>query len=533
MLTPLEQRLKREEEERLAFFALSPSEQKKAQVKNFLLYKENKWAFLRDCVWTQDQVDSKNPIKPYPSHLPYARLLTLLFDRELLTAIPKSRRMTASWTYIALYLHDTMFNSGRHNAFVSKKELDSLELVRRAEFIYKSIPEWRIPRELLPKVRTGTTTQKPPMLDFEEIGSKIQGFPQGEDQLRQFTLSGILEDECAFWDDAEGSFAGAKPTTDGGGRLTLISSRAPSFFKKVVFDQLDSPDLNFPEIPPAEVKSPMTGVEIWKNPKNRFLVIDLHYTANPEKQSPEWRETIKGGMPTRKFLMEYEKNWETFEGKPVFEDFIKGTHSVPARLKAQAGNPLIICWDFGLTPAALICQLDGPQLRVLEEHIGAGSIDKLAAKVWSHLSIHYNTWTLQPDMIFCPIDPAGGQRSQTDEKTCAQMLVKAGFRKIIFGPIDFETRRSAVEHFLTGQTKQGPNLLVSEIGCPTLVQGFTGGYKYADTVYEKEPTKARPLKNNYSHPHDALQYGAAFARGKQKQQPSGNIEAPSYGFQKR
>ncbi len=444
--------------------------------------------------------------------------------------------MTASWSFISLFVHDAIFNRERHLAFVSKKEEDSYELVKRAEFIYRKIPAWRIPPELLPKIRNNSVTRKPPILEFEENGSKIQGFPQGEDQLRQFTLSGILEDECAFWEDAEGSYAGAKPTTDGGGRLTLISSRAPSFFKKVVFDQLNAPDLNFPEIPPAEVKSPMTGVEVWKNPKNKFLVIDLHYTANPEKQSAEWREAVADGMPRRKFLMEYEKNWETFEGKPVYEDFQKGTHSVPAKLKAISGLPLIIGVDFGLTPSMVIGQLDGPQLRILEEHTALGSIDKLAKRVWSHLSMNYENWVRGDSMILTVIDPAGVQRAQTDEKTCMQMLSAAGFKKISLGPIDWETRRSSVEHFLTTFSKQGPGLLVSELGCPSLVQGFTGGYKYSENVYEVEPLKARPVKNNFSHSHDALQYLASYAKGIQKRagqhQNNDNLKGPSYGFQK-
>ena len=534
--TPLEARLEREEREKLAFFRLSETEQKREQVRKFILYKEDPWLFLQDCVWTKDQVDTVNPVKPYPSHFPYAKFLAKAFMRQNLIAVPKSRRMTASWTFIALYLHDAIFNSHRHIGFVSKKEEDSYELLKRAEFIYNTIPSWRIPRELLPKIRNSSVTRKPPIMEFEENGSKIQGFPQGEDQLRQFTLSGILEDECAFWEDAEGSYAGAKPTTDGGGRLTLISSRAPSFFKKVVFDQLDAPDLNFPETPPAEVKSPMTGVEVWKNPRNGFFVIDLHYTANPEKQSAEWREAIESGMPRRKFLMEYEKNWEAFEGKPVYEDFVKGTHSTPNKLKLISGLPIICGVDFGLTPAIVIGQLDGPQLRVVSEHIALGSIDKLAKKVWSHISMNYPNWALAQDMIFTVIDPAGMQRAQTDERTCMQMLLAAGFKKIVLGPTDWETRRSSVEHFLTSYSKQGPGLLVSETGCPILTQGFTGGYKYSEHVYEVEPMKARPLKNNFSHPHDALQYLAHFAHGKQKQYHkqinNNSLRGPTYGFQK-
>lgn len=538
--TPLQARLEREEREKLAFFALSERAQKAEQVRNFLRYKEDPWAFLSDCIWTKDPLDREMAIKPYPTHFPYTRLLALLFTaknpdgsfKHPMTAVPKSRRMHASWTYLALSTHFALFTEHQHIGFVSKKEEDSYELVMRAEHMIKHIPEWRIPAVLLPKIKNGGASKKPPILQLEN-GTKIQGFPQGEDQLRQHSLSLIIEDECAFWEDAEGSYAGAKPTTDGGGRMTLISSRSPSFFKKVVFDQLDSPDLNFPELVTGEVKHPMTGVELWKNPKNGFLVIDLHYTANPEKQGAEWKEAIANGMPRRKFLMEYEKNWETFEGKPVFEDFIKGTHSVASVLKPKAGLPLLLGVDFGLTPSIVICQLDGPQLRILKEHNAFGSIDKLAKHVWSDLNLNYRNWVLQDDMIITCIDPAGNQRSQTDEKTCAQELYKAGFKKILPGPVDWESRRSAVEHFLTSYSKEGPCLLISETGCPTLVQGFSGGYTYAENVYNIEPAKARPLKNSFSHVADATQYVAAIARGLQKKHAKfSNMQAPSYGFQK-
>jgi len=59
--------------------------------------------------------------------------------------------MIMSWTNIGLYLHAAMFKSDQDFAFVSKKEDDAAELVRRAEFIYDHIPEDKIPKSMLPK----------------------------------------------------------------------------------------------------------------------------------------------------------------------------------------------------------------------------------------------------------------------------------------------------------------------------------------------------------------------------------------------
>jgi hypothetical protein len=186
------------------------------------------------CVNTLDQVDRNTPIKPFPIHLPYIRLYVRIWQRERLIACPKSRRMKMSWTNIALHLWDTMWGIGRHHGFVSKKEPDSDELVDRAKIILEKIDPKKLPPELIPKWKKTEN-----MLEFPEIESRIQGFASGADQLRQFTLSGILGDEMAFWENAQLMYSNSYPTIEGGGRFTVLSSVAPSFFQKIVFDTLD------------------------------------------------------------------------------------------------------------------------------------------------------------------------------------------------------------------------------------------------------------------------------------------------------
>jgi phage FluMu gp28-like protein len=206
----------------------------RALLQQFTRMKNDPWEFLK-AVRTQDQVDEKCPIKDFPVHLDYLKFYTRIWQKRRFIAVPKSRRMKLSWVNIALYLWDTMFHVGKHNAFVSKKEDDSDDLIGRAEFIYENLNPELFPKELRPKAST-----KYNLLEFPELNSKVQGFPSGADQLRQYTFSGMLFDELAFWDDAEESFGAALPTAEGGGRITLISSVAPGFFKRVVFDELDA-----------------------------------------------------------------------------------------------------------------------------------------------------------------------------------------------------------------------------------------------------------------------------------------------------
>lgn len=202
-------------------------------LQRFEAIRSDPWEFLPS-VRTLDQVDKINPVKQFPVYLDYIRLYVRVWQKYPLIAIPKSRRMKMSWTNIALYTWDTMFFIGRFNAFVSKKEEDSDELVRRVKFILENLDNSGLPRELVP---TWEYTYN--KIRFPELNSMIQGFPSGADQLRQYTFSGMLWDELAFWDNAKKAYAASFPTLEGGGRATFISSPGPGFFKDLVFDALD------------------------------------------------------------------------------------------------------------------------------------------------------------------------------------------------------------------------------------------------------------------------------------------------------
>jgi hypothetical protein len=418
--------------------------------------------------------------------------------------------MFMSWNNIALHLWAALFFPGQEFAFVSKKEDDAGDLVRRAEFIYDHIPPDKIPKSLLPKKETRA---KPAALIFPEIGSKIQGFPMGADQLRQFTFSGILGDESAFWEEAQKFYSAAFPTIEGGGRMTLISSRSPGFFQRLVYDQLDNQNpIDESTTPPQSKPFGDDSVITWQNPKNKFFVFDVHYTANPKKRDPAFKAGLKGSMPLKDYLVEYERNWDAFEGKAVFEDYSKQFHESKEEIEPHLGLPLLCGWDFGLTPACVVAQLRGNQLLILREYVAQrAGIKTFAAYVMNDLKQHYPSWNdLKRDFIHY-IDPAGLQASQVDERTCAQEMASQGIKNIFPGPVDWETRRKSVEHFLLLRTKDGPGLLLFPKTAPSLAKGFAGAYRYPDRYLALEPGRPQAIKDEYSHPHDALQYLAGGA----------------------
>ncbi len=205
------------------------------EVKAIRRYRASCLDFMRECVWTQDQVDKKNPVKQYPLNEGWAKYLEFIIEhmvKECLLAIVKHRRMIITWTYCAVTTWDAMFYEGRFNALVSKKEEDSDDLVRRCKFIYENIPADKLPVK-------PSMTYKYTEMRFPETDSVIKGVASGQDQLRQYTCSRVGCDEMAFWPLARPTFTALKPTLDGGGQICLFSTRYPGFFQNVIDDTID------------------------------------------------------------------------------------------------------------------------------------------------------------------------------------------------------------------------------------------------------------------------------------------------------
>lgn len=480
------------------------------------------WEFAKECVYTYDPQDSKNPIKKFtPYKYLYVYFMTWIQKRML--AVPKSRRMFLSWATLILYLWDTMFHRGRYTAFVSKREEDADELIERVVFILDQIKEkGLLPPDMIPKyVKTYC------LLEFPELNSKIQGFPSGSDQLRMHGFSGIMGDEMAFWPFPEKMYASAIPTIEGGGRFTAISSPAPGLFKQIVQDSLEG---NEKSSESREIMNPVQGVKIWQNPGNQFWVFELHYTANPAKRDPKYSELMKRAMPRAQYLQEFELHWDSYAGSPVYPDFDSKSHLVSGTAP-HLGLPLIIGMDFGLNTCAVVCQLQMNRLVVLKEFTSSNMGTKrfLEQVLIPGLRLNYPIWgDFRRDYLLF-VDPASHQRSQTDETTSAQILAQHGFSPVS-GELTWEKRRSAVESFLTSFSKEGANFLIDEANCPMLVAGFTGGYRYPDNALEIEPTRLRPLKNDSSHPHDALQYAASRITLDQMNRRKVHVPNLVYGF---
>lgn len=200
----------------------------------------------------------------------------------------------------------------------------------------------------------------------------------------------------------------------------------------------------------------------------------------------------------------------TADGKPVYPEYKSSFHVAETPLQPLPGIPLLLGWDFGLTPSCIVCQVTPMgQLRILDEYIAEDmGIRQFATDVVKPALLNKYPGNY---VQFSEGDPAGMNRSQTDERTCFQELLEAGIATEPANTNDFIPRREAVAYFLTRSIQGQPGMLISPT-CRTLIRGFNGGYRYERLKVAGERYRDRPVKDKYSHPHDALQYACLRVR---------------------
>lgn len=209
----------------------------------------------------------------------------------------------------------------------------------------------------------------------------------------------------------------------------------------------------------------------------------------------------------------------SLSGQPVFESFISDFHVAQKPLTPILNGlrPVLIGLDFGLTPAAVIGQLDARgRLNIFDCLVseGMGILRFCTTKLKPLLSAKY------AGASFLVIgDPAGNQRVQTDEKTIYQVLREQGFKCMPASTNSIVARITAVDQFLCRQIDGGPGFLVDK-GCPELIAALRGKYRYK--VKKDGTMEDTPEKNDASHISDALQYLCLHAEALQ----GGKLEKP-------
>ncbi|CAA0096193.1 Uncharacterised protein [Starkeya nomas] len=196
-------------------------------------------------------------------------------------------------------------------------------------------------------------------------------------------------------------------------------------------------------------------------------------------------------------------------GTPVYPEFNDALHVAPRKLDPLPGIPIGIGTDAGMTPAAVIAQqMPNGQIRVLDELVPGHNCGpaRFSEMLVALLMERYRGF----DIRLAVGDPSAqfGADTEAGELAWLDIVSKALGRPVLpcftnEPSLRFEGVRLRLTTLIDGQT---PGLIVSP-HCKKLVQGFAYGYRFENQRKDPNaPFKEKAEKNDFSHPHDALQY---------------------------
>jgi hypothetical protein len=211
------------------------------------------------------------------------------------------------------------------------------------------------------------------------------------------------------------------------------------------------------------------------------------------------------------------------EGKPVYHSFKEELHITKEKIQLVPGQPVWIGVDFGLTPAAVFGQRTSTgKWNIVNELVCFDmGVIRFSELLRGEIAKSYKGYEV---MIYG--DPAGDFRSQTDERTPFQIMRNHGLKAIPAPSNDVALRIEAVDSTLSRLVDGSPGFNMNT-DCINLKKGFNGGYHYRRLQVSGDRYDEKPLKNRYSHVHDALQYlmmgageGRTMMSGKIQTQPT-------------
>jgi hypothetical protein len=266
-------------------------------------------------------------------------------------------------------------------------------------------------------------------------------------------------------------------------------------------------------------RTPRRGIEQWQNPRNGLVVVQLHYTADARKTSPEWKSQASANMHPRDWRREYEIDWTAAKGEPVVPEYQEAKHC-----RVFPWDPslrLLRFWDFGyVSPVCLFAQLTHfGQLRVRRELAPFNTpLNQLLDAVESvtvelggrdALLAQRDAWDAggkdveERPTAFDAGDPAA--ENQTDLGSSAEVLGARGLILHTTRPGTEVSYANLRARFLRDVMEPGvgpqPAVLIHP-ECPSLRAALAGAF-YLNPLPPYRPVKTHPEKDLV----DALRYG--------------------------
>jgi hypothetical protein len=213
--------------------------------------------------------------------------------------------------------------------------------------------------------------------------------------------------------------------------------------------------------PPDSAGMPRPGITEWRNERNSFFVLRLHYTADPGKRSPQWKAKTSEGLTSRAWQREYEISWTSPEGEPVVPEFDANRHVrelCPFNTPLDQLLPIVKAISLDMVTRSDYFDAGDPEVD------SVGSLGSIAELLSRH-SIHMHT--------------------NRPGKEISYAGLRDRFLKSVYIP----------------RIGHDPAILISP-RCPNLIEALSGGF-HLSSYPPYRPVKAHPMKDLV----DALRYG--------------------------
>lgn len=290
--------------------------------------------------------------------------------------------------------------------------------------------------------------------------------------------------------------------------------------------------MNYTEVEQPEL---VRGIKYWKNEHNKFNILMLHYTADPEKDperlGKEWYEKEKEVTPRVVWEKEYEINFSTKSGELVFGekfcDFRKDIHLIDSFDIKSQNIELIMSLDFGQRnpTAALIGAVDMSGTVYIVDEYYKPAIPSVSSKEMFEKFRHWipgyrdglsiDTKRELADNAFQikVIDPTTSHKNKTKviegeeiEYSVIEDFYDNGwdFEK---GKNDFDAGITRIREYMALDKDLNSKFYIFKDKCPHLVKELTN-YRYKENTETTDKTNnepEKPVKKN-DHAVDSLRY---------------------------
>jgi hypothetical protein len=195
-------------------------------------------------------------------------------------------------------------------------------------------------------------------------------------------------------------------------------------------------------------------------------------------------------------------------GMPVVSAFQKDWHVARRPLLFNPQLELVIGLDPGLAGMGLVMtqqDLEGRLLCLGEIVLQNVGVERM---VTQHLKPYLRRRFPGAEVVIAP-DPASANRSQTDERSVADLL-KKHFKIKVETNNRLPTRLDAIDYFAARLTDNGPALQIDAEHCPHLIRALSGGWRYTMDTKRGVAKGSEPEKNEHSHIGDAFGYAARY-----------------------